>query len=308
MSKVTQRIVSLLPAATEIVAHLGLVDRLVGVSSDCDWPPRVSDLPVVSATEIDESAPSESIDRQVRQRAHSGKSLYHVNSERLEDLAPDLVITQEQCEVCAPSFEAVSKSCRRLDGDPDILSLEAETLEEVLETIETVGQAVDSVGTARSLVEDLRLRQEKLSQDFPASARSPGVACIEWYNPPFKAGHWIPEMVETIGGEPLSDPGEHSEEISFELFEDFDPEHLILMPCGFQTDRAAREGREFLERLYEKTGLNSGAHTVSAVNGSYFFNRPGPRLWDGIAILRAVVFPATASELELPDDAIRRLA
>lgn len=306
MSFASQRIVSLLPAATEILHYLGLADRLVGVSDDCDWPREVRDLPSVSVSRIDDTQPSASIDEQVREQAHAGRSLYHVDEDRLEELDPDLVVTQEQCDVCAPSFDDVRDSCRRLSGDPEVLSLEPYDLGDVLGTIETLGEATDRSGAAGTLVDELRSRQRRVTNAAGAAGWTPKVTCLEWLDPLFVGGHWVPEMVELAGGRPLGEPGEHSHEIEWDDVVARDLDVLVLMPCGFETDRAVREGRTFLENRGEEH-LPSGLR-VYAVNGSYYFSRPGPRLWEGLSLLAFLQHPGVAHGLEVPPESFSRLA
>lgn len=302
-----ERIVSLLPAATEILHFLGVTDRLVGVSDDCDWPPEVRNRPSVSVSRIDDSRSSGAIDEQVREESHAGRSLYHVHEDRLSELDPDLVVTQEQCDVCAPSFDDVRNSCRSLAGSPEVLSLEPYGLEDVLETIHVLGKAVGRSGRAKELVDDLRARQDRVSSVTGETGWSPDVACLEWLDPIFVGGHWVPEMVELAGGHPLGEPGEHSHEIDWSDVLAQDPDLLVLMPCGFETERAVREGRTFLEQRRKGRGLPEGLR-VYAVNGSYYFSRPGPRLWEGLSVLARLQHPGTAHRLNVSTRAFARLA
>ncbi len=297
-----------MPAATEILAFLNLDDRLVGVSSDCDWPESVEGLPSLSHTDIDESASSRSIDRQVRQQNHTGSSLYHLDVDRLESLKPGLVLTQEQCDVCAPSFETVRKASRSLPGDPEILSLEATTLDQVLETILSVGTAAGEADRAKNLRNELRERQQRLSVSESDPGDRPRVACVEWYDPPFKAGHWVPRMVSLTGGKPLGKTGAPSGETTLERLANFEPEHLVLMPCGFGLERTVRDGRDFLSKLKARTSFDLEKTRVHAVNGGWYFSRPGPRLWDGLAIMWSILHPGESKSVNCPNDAVKRLA
>jgi iron complex transport system substrate-binding protein len=302
-----ERIISLLPAATEILTFLDLDDRLVGVSSDCDWPSHIQDLPEVSSTSIDETESSRSIDQQVKETAHAGKSLYHIDNETLEDLNSDLVITQEQCDVCAPSFTDVEESCRYLDGQPDILSLEPETLSETLETISKVGNVAGQANRAKRLIDSLKQRERELNSSTNELEKTPRVVCVEWYDPVYQAGHWVPEMVELLGAEPFGRPGSPSRETSLQEVANFQPDHLILMPCGFRVERAVEAGQSFLERLDESTQLTVQSLDVHAVNSSWYFSRPGPRLWDGLDMMAQIIHGELSTLNKGPDNGVRRL-
>jgi iron complex transport system substrate-binding protein len=307
MKSEPQRIVSLLPAATEILHFLGETDRLVGVSDDCDWPPSIRNLPSVSVSQIDDSQPSGAIDEQVREQAHAGRSLYHVDEDLLEELDPDLVVTQEQCDVCAPSFDDVRDSCRRLSGDRTILSLEPYDLDDVLETIEVLGEATGRTGQAEELIDNLRGRQQHVDTITGEVNWTPRVSCLEWLDPLFVGGHWVPEMVEAAGGRPLGEPGEHSHEIGWGDIVDQDPDVLVLMPCGFETGRAVREGGSFLSEQRNAGGAFPEGLRTYAVNGSYYFSRPGPRLWEGLSLLAFLQHPGLAHRLEVPSEAFGHL-
>lgn len=302
-----ERIVSLLPAATEILFELGVGGRIVGVSEDCDWPAAVRDLPSVSSSVVDSSESSRSIDRQVREAHHAGRSLYHVDESLMDRLDPDLVVTQEQCEVCAPDFEEVRDSCRRLEGDPDVLSLEPKDLETVLGTIDDLADAVGAQEEGGRLINRISRRQDRLGQLGKQFDRSPRVACIEWLNPIFVGGHWIPEMVDELGGDPLGTPGGHSHEIEWDDVLEHDPSRVILMPCGFETERAEQEGKELLRRVRSDPGTDCSETIFYAADGSSYYSRPGPRLWEGIAMMGVMMYPRLRSEVDFPSDSFVEL-
>ncbi len=295
------RIISLLPAATEILCELGVGDRLVGISEDCDWPERALNLPSISSTIVDTNASSRSIDRQVREAQHDGRSIYHVDQTLLDELDPDLVVTQEQCDVCAPKFEDVRDSCRRLEGSPEVLSLEPTDLQGVIETIKSLAEVVGIPAVGKQLIDKLLKRQDRIQSTVQTTSRSPCVACIEWMDPIFVGGHWVPEMVEKIGGRPLGTPGQHSCEIDWDAVVEHDPQIIVLMPCGFGVDRAQREGTEFLVRIREKFGSDFSGTSIYAVDGSSYYSRPGPRLWDGMALLAGLFYSEHQNQLDFPE-------
>ncbi len=302
-------IVSLLPSATEIVCALGLDDQLVGVSHDCDWPPEVDeDRAVLSAAVVTGEQPSREIDQTVRDRLHQGLSVYHLDDELLAKLEPDLILTQELCEVCAPSFDEVRQAARVLHGDVDIVSLEPASLEDVLDTIRVVGDATGRVERADDLIEQLRTRIDRVRERASLASDRPRTLAIEWLEPPFVGGHWVPEMIELAGGEAMNGPGEPSEEIAWADVARFDPEVIAVMPCGFAPERTAEELDLLIEHdLWPDLKAVKGDR-VHVVHGSFYFNRPGPRLVDGVEILASLIHPDEFGDLELPGDAVYPVA
>lgn len=299
------RIVSLLPSATEIVCALGLEDQLVGVSHDCDWPPAVRDQPVLSSTAVDPEASSREIDATVREETHAGRSLYHFDQSRLEALDPDLILTQELCEVCAPDFDGVRRAARLLEDEPRVVSLEPRSLSEVLETVRRVGELTDREGTAERLVCSLEERIRTVTEAAAGVERAPRVVALEWLDPFFLGGHWVPGMVELAGGVPLAEPGAVSRRVDFDEIRRFEPEVLVLMPCGFDRERTLREygALEFPDGWEELPAVGDGS--VVATHGSYYFNRPGPRLVAGLEILASVFHPDRPDALSPPEEGYR---
>ena len=279
------RIVSLLPSATEIVCALGLGDRLVGVSSDCDWPPEVRALPALSQAVVTADLPSAAIDAAIRGAVHTGTSVYHLDAARLAALAPDLILTQELCRVCAPSFTEVCRAARVLAGQPSIVSLEPHGLDDILETILDVGRRTGVQTAAAALVGALRERIARVRR-LPPPAPRPRVVCLEWLEPLFVAGHWVPEMVEVAGGvDVLGRAGEASYVVDWEQVRDAAPEVVVVMPCGFDMARTRRE----LHLLTDRPGWDAlpavRAGRVYLTDASAYFNRPGPRIVRGVEIL-----------------------
>lgn len=303
------KIVSLLPSATEIVCALGLEDQLVGVSHDCDWPPEVQeDRAVLSAAVVTGEPPSREIDQTVRDRLHQGLSVYHLDDELLAELEPDLILTQELCEVCAPSFDEVQRAARVLRGDVDIVSLEPTSLGDVLDTIRVVGNATGHADRAEDLIEELRMRLDRVRERASLATDRPRTLAIEWLDPLFVGGHWVPEMIEQAGGEAMNAPGEPSEEMEWADVERFDPEVIAVMPCGFAPERTADELDLLIEHELWPDLKAVKADRVHVVHGSFYFNRPGPRLVDGVEILASLIHPDDFADLELPQNAVYPVA
>jgi iron complex transport system substrate-binding protein len=302
-------IVSLLPSATEIVCALGLEDRLVGVSHDCDWPPEVQeDRAVLSAAVVSGEQPSREIDQAVRERLHQGLSVYHLDDELLAKLEPDLILTQELCEVCAPSFDEVQQAARVLHGDVEVVSLEPTSLEDVLDTIRVVGHATGHTDRADDLIARLRTRIDRVRERAGLATDQPRTLAIEWLEPLFVGGHWVPEMIELAGGEAMNVPGEPSEAIDWADVARFDPEAIAVMPCGFAPERTAEELDLLIEHELWPDLKAVKDDRVHVVHGSFYFNRPGPRLVDGVEVLASLMHPEEFGDLELPSDAVYPVA
>lgn len=286
------RIISLLPSATEIVYELGLGDCVVGVSHDCDWPPDVLKKPKLSQALVHSDMPSVEIDQIVREQLHSGLSVYHIDAELLQKLEPDLILTQELCEVCAPSFDDVRQAVKLLRGQPQIVSLEPHTLEDILDNIVTVGEVSGTEDRARKLVTQLRQRIERVRAKTKRIENRPKVCCIEWLEPLMVGGHWVPQMVEYAGGEDwLGEVGQPSRYANWEEIQTYNPAIIVLMPCGFSIERTRRE----IDLLTELDGWEELSavkeNRVFLVEASAYFNRPGPRIVTGLEILAEIIHP-----------------
>lgn len=302
------RIVSLLPSATEIVCALGLRDRLVGISHDCDWPPDLArEKAILTQAAVHEGMSSAEIDETVKAFTHRGLSVYRLDLEKLRELRPDLILTQELCGVCAPSSAEVREAVKILNTEPRILSLEPTRLEEILETIRAVGEATNTQERAEELIQELRARIDRVRSRTEARERRPRTLALEWLEPLYVGGHWVPELIELAGGEPPNPPGEPSYEIDWEAVEVFDPEVIVLMPCGFSPERALSE----LDLLFEYEdweelrAVKDGE--VYLVHGSYYFNRPGPRIVVGLEILAKILHPDLFEDVAIPEDAVIRV-
>ncbi len=287
------RICSLLPSATEIVFALGLGDRLVAVTHECDFPEAARGLPVVTRSIMPQPhGASREIHAHVARALHAGSSIYALDEATLERLDPDLILTQELCEVCAVSSRDVRKAAGRLAGRPTILSLEPTSLGGVQETIEQVGAAAGVAERARAVVAGLRSRIERVSARARAAAARPRVFAMEWLDPPFSAGHWVPEMVRLAGGvEGLGREARPSTVVAWDEVAHWDPEIIVLMPCGMSLERTLAElPRVSLPDAWRRLAAVRAGH-LYAVDGAAYFNRPGPRLVDGLEILAEIIHP-----------------
>jgi iron complex transport system substrate-binding protein len=303
-----QRIVSLISSATEILYLLDLGQRVVGVSHECDYPPEVASKPRLTRALIASESSSRAIDEQVRTLSAEQSALYEIDVEQLAALAPDLIVTQAQCDVCAVRYEDVVSAVRDVPAlkDTKILALNPRSIYEVLEDIERVGLAVEeeSVAISATLLKTASM-MKVVSRQIKAAeiARSgmPRVICLEWIDPPMVAANWMPELVQLAGGEAgLSKPGAHSQYADWNKIVQYDPEVIVIMPCGFDLDRAIAEA-QVLPRLSGWSELNAvRGQRVFAVDGNAYFNRSGPRLVDSMEILGHLIHP---KYFGLPDDA-----
>jgi iron complex transport system substrate-binding protein len=276
------RIVSFLPAGTEIVYALGAGDDLVGRSHECDFPAEVQRLPVVSrpALELDGLTQDE-IDRAVADRLKSGESLYQVDEVLLAELRPDFVVTQDLCQVCAPSGNELSRAVRDLPSQPEILWLTPQTIADIEQNIRSVGAAIDRRPRAEELIAENRARVDRVKE---AVRNSPvrRVAFLEWTEPLFCAGHWVPEMISAAGGhDPNGKPGADSERMTWDDVARGNPELIVVSPCGYRLDQAVE-----LARAVPAIGAR-----VVAVDANAYYARPGPRVAEGIELLAHLFHP-----------------
>jgi iron complex transport system substrate-binding protein len=303
------RICSLLPSATEIAFALGLGDEVVGVTHECDYPPEAKKRRVVVKSVIDpERQDSGEIDRLVREHVQKKKSIYTIDLPSFQAAAPDFILTQDLCDVCALDYNEVIEAARSLARAPKIVTLAPSTLSDVLRDIESVGNAAGRNREAMALVTSLKQRIERVRERTARSDKRPRVACIEWLDPIYNAGHWLPEMVALAGGiDGLGEKGEPSKQIGWEAVRAFAPEVVVLMPCGFDVARSLKEA-SLLSRLdgwNELPAVKSGS--VYAVNGSAYFNRSGPRLIDGLEILAQIIHPEIFP-WQAPPEAAQRIS
>ena len=291
------RIASLLPSATEIVCAIGLEDELVAVTHECDWPPSIVGKPVVTRSVHEFAAVgSRDIHARVTASMHGGSSLYELDEAALAATEPDLILTQELCHVCAVSYREVNEVARRIDADISVVSLEPTSIEGVLHTITTVGAMAEVEDAAIDLVESLRERlgavEQRVATRRDDGRQPPRVVSLEWLDPPFSIGHWVPEQIRRAGGwDLLGADGEKARETTWEDVAEVDPELLFLMPCGFHLAETIDEWRrtDVPPWVGDLTAARRGA--VFALDGSSFFSRPGPRVIDGIEMLAEIMDP-----------------
>jgi iron complex transport system substrate-binding protein len=293
------KIVSLLPSATEIVYGLGLGEALVGVTDECDFPPDAVTKPVVTRSTLPQGriqTPAE-IDAAVRERVQSNGQLYVVDTELLRRERPDFILTQDLCRVCAVPSGEVKRALDEL-GLPEaqVVSLDPNTLDDVVAQLEAVGRVLDREERAAELASSLRQRIARVKE---TAKRVPtvSVCCLDWSDPPFAAGHWIPEMVEAVGGAAvLADKGEPSRELAWHEVRVAAPEVVVFMPCGYYLEEAEEEAGTLLAHpeFADTPAARNG--NVFAVDATSFFSRPGPRLVDGLEILAWAVHPEAFPE------------
>jgi iron complex transport system substrate-binding protein len=284
------RIASLLPSATEIVYALGLEDDLVSVTFECDYPAAARAKPVVSDTSLPSGLSPAEIDRIVNERADAHESLYTLDEDALRLLDPELVLTQDLCAVCAIDVSEVSDALRHLGCRGDVLTLDPKRLDDVLDSIEQVGAATGTTPRAQQVATELRDRLAAVADAVRGPSR-PRTFVLEWTDPPFNAGHWIPDMVVAAGGEPiLASPGEYSQPLTWSEVVEARPDVVVVAPCGYQLDGTTELIRDDHE-LRGQLARSSAADRVWAVDASWYFVRPGPRLVDGVEILAGILHP-----------------
>ncbi|MEU1588383.1 ABC transporter substrate-binding protein [Micromonospora sp. NPDC005710] len=282
------RIVSLLPAATDIVAMLGLTGHLVGRTHECDWPPGdLVDVPVVTATSLPGALTSREISAAIAGDPHRGSSLYQLDVTMLEDLKPDLILTQDLCDVCAVSYARVNDAVRLIDLDTTVVSLEARTIGGILDTVDAVAALTDTAGRAA----EIRAAAGRRLAALPGPGTdAPTVLFVEWLDPLMPGGHWVPEQIAAAGGRSLLlGPGAHSTPHLWSVVADLAPDVVVFGPCGFTPERTVDE-------LSVAAGQPGWADLpavrrgqVWVVDGPAYFNRPGPRVVDGAEILAAIL-------------------
>ncbi len=290
-----ERVVSLLASSTETVCALGFGDRLVGRSHECDHPGWVLSLPAVTEPKIRPGLPASEVDRDVTALAREGLSVYRVDVEALARLEPELIVTQDQCEVCAVSLRDVEQALSRWLGSPPVvLSLRPDSLADALADMERVAEALGDGARGEALVARLRERMGAVAARAREPGRRPRVAVIEWLEPLMAAGNWMPELVEMAGGENLfGEAGRHSPALDWQSVLAADPDVLFVSPCGLDLAQV-RAGSSALERLPGFAGLRAAREgRVVLADGRAYFNRPGPRLADSLEILAEVLHPET---------------
>jgi iron complex transport system substrate-binding protein len=280
------RIASLVPSSTEMLFALGLGDAVVGVTHECDYPPGASERPHLTATVLPEGLSAGEIDAAVKSIVGEGKALYSLDEQQLTELAPDLIVTQAVCEVCAVSYEDVVEVAARLPGAPQVVQQDPSSLAEVLEDVTRLGGAIGIEDEARAVRADLEARLDAV-RSAVAGAPRPRVIALEWLDPPFIGGHWVPEMIEIAGGTDVAGTaGAKSPQVAWEDLAGLDPDVVVVMPCGWYADESRAQALEHRQRIEAL-----GAARVFAVDAASTYSRPGPRLVDGTELLGHLLHP-----------------
>ncbi len=283
------KVASLVPSATESLFALGLGDSVVAVTHECDWPAEARGRPRLTHSEIPDGLPPAEIDAAVRELTAKGEAIYGLDSAALAELGPDLIVTQALCAVCAVSYDDVCSIAGTLPGEPGVLSLDPGTLAEVLDDLVRLGEECGAAERGQALRDELSGRIEAVGQAI-AGAERPQVLALEWLDPPFIGGHWVPEMIAAAGGtDALGEAGVKSRTATWEELRSAEPDAVVVMPCGLYADEAAAQASEYADELRAL-----GAGKVWAVDAASSFSRPGPRLVDGVELLAHLFHPDRA--------------
>ena len=294
------RICSLLPSATEIAFALGLGDQVVAVSHECDYPPEASNRPVLTKSAIHQKIHrSLEVDREVEQR---GGDIYEIDEKLLANLKPDLILTQELCHVCAVSYTRVKEAARVLDADTKIVSLEPTNLEEIVDNILLVGRMTNKLAEAEKLAAQMLRRIDRVREKTKTVQDKPRVFFMEWLQPPWAGGHWIPQMVDYAGGfERLGRLGKPSHRIEWDQVVEYEPEIIVLSPCGLDANQVMEEAHVLASYTEWNEIPAFQSSRIYAVNASAYFSRSGPRVVDGLEILAHIIHPELFPENPHPE-------
>ncbi|WP_026896828.1 cobalamin-binding protein [Daejeonella oryzae] len=288
-----KKIISLLPAATEIIVALGLGDNLVGRSHKCNYPESIHHLPVCTSSNLDQGNSSQGIDNQLKDILSDGLSIYSLNKNMIRELAPDVIITQDQCAVCAVSLNDVEAAMREFtDKNVELISLKPASLQDIFGDIRRMGSFFSVSDRAEALIEEMEERIDIIRHKLKFIENKPKVVCIEWIQPLMTAGNWNPGLIHIAGGNPvLSKEGEHSPYIGFDQIREENPDIIVIMPCGFSMPRTLQE----INLLLEMEGWSELSavqnNRIYIADGDHYFNRPGPRITDSIEILAEIINP-----------------
>ena len=287
------RIVSLLPSTTEIVCALGLDAELVGITHECDYPPSAVDKPRLTASRIShETMTSREIDHAVRSQLDGHGSIYDLDEAKLRRLNPDLILTQELCEVCAVSYKTVERAARMFAADVKVVSLEPKTIEDIFENIRTVGELTGQATEAGQLIGSLNARHDRIKEKTASLNRRPRTLMLEWLEPPFAPGHWVPEQVAIAGGDhAFGKAGQRSVTTNAEEISAYAPEVIVLIPCGYYKEDILRQlpGAQLPAGWNDLPAVKD--RQVWATDATSYFSRPGPRVVDGVEILARILHP-----------------
>jgi iron complex transport system substrate-binding protein len=296
------RICSLLPSATEIVFALGMGDSLVGITHECDYPAETSRIAQVTRSNIPAGLSSEEIDSMVSSNLTTQGTLYELDQPLLEQLAPDLILTQRLCDVCAVAFDKVQEVAGNISSKPRVVNLEPHSLEDILENINLVGSLIHAEERAGQLVESYRKRIAAIQEKTRALSSRPRVFCMEWVNPPYCGGHWMKKLVEIAGGrDDLANPDRPSYRIEWNRIVAFAPEVMVLTCCGYKLAKVLEEAKLLaqFDGIEELPAVKN--NRIYATNGSDYFSRPGPRIIESLEILAHLIHPETFAAPPLQD-------
>jgi len=302
-----KRIASFLPSATEILYELGAGDQLVGVTHECDYPEEAKSKPRVIKSSFDHTKMnSKEIDNQISNMMQSGSDIYLLDEQVLKKASPDLIIGQGLCDVCSPATKEISKAVSILNKKPEVVILDPHNVDDILSDILQIAKHVGKTEQAQNLINSIQKRIEHVKTKSMTSR--PKVLCIEWLDPLFTAGHWVPQMVEIAGGiNGISAAGERSRRMKLEEAIKFEPDIIVLMPCGFDIDRIRKEYSKLASDLQWKLIPAVQNNRVFTVDSNSYFSKPGPRTVTGIEILAKIIHPETFVDLKVPDDSFLQI-
>lgn len=296
------RICSLLPSATEMVFALGMGDSLVGITHECDYPPEAAGIPQVTRSNIPPGLPSEEIDRIVSSNLQTEGTLYELDQPLLERLAPDLILTQRLCDVCAVAFDKVQDVAKNLPSNPRVENLEPHGLEDILENIRQVGSLLNASQRADELIASYKKRIAAIEGKTRTLTNRPRVFCMEWVSPPYCGGHWMKKMVEIAGGvDNLANANRPSVRVEWERVRAFAPQIIVLTCCGFKLPKVIEEAQMLLRFEGAENVPAVRNNRVYATNGSDYFSRPGPRIIESLEILAHLIHPEIFPAPQLPE-------
>jgi iron complex transport system substrate-binding protein len=297
-----KRIASFLPSATEILYELGVGDKIVGVTHECDYPDEAKSKPRVIKSSFDPTKMnSKEIDNQITNMMQSGSDIYLLDEQVLKKASPDLIIGQGLCDVCSPATKEISKAVSILNKKPEVVILDPHNLEDILSGILQIAKKVGKEEQAQNLIDTIQKRIEYVK--LKSITSRPKVLCIEWLDPLFTAGHWVPQMVEIAGGiNGISTIGERSRRMKLEEATMFEPDIIVLMPCGFDINRIRKEYSKLASDIKWKLIPAVQNNRVFAVDANSYFSKPGPRTVTGIEILAKIIHPKVFLDLKVPDD------
>jgi iron complex transport system substrate-binding protein len=313
-SKGYQKIVSLLPSATEILFELGLDDRLKGVTHACTYPIEALNKPKIINSSVDVNMlDSTEIDKKIKELALKNEPIFILNNEKIKEIEPDLIIYQNMCEVCAPFDQEIKQIDSILGYFPDQLNLSPKNLNEIFESIIIVGKKIGNLKTAYDKVKELTKRIETIQNEIKGykkvhNIKKQKIICLEWISPFYIAGHWVPEMVKIIDGiNGIGKPGSLSKIISINEIKEFDPDKIIIMPCGFDIERTLRESKN-LDSDKNWNSLKAVLmNEIFMVDANSYFSKPSPRIVTGIEIMAKIVYPELFKELRVPSNSFKKI-